>query len=380
MPILKASDPLPAREPIVLIYGEPGTGKTSVGNTCRKPLVLDFDKGASRAALRQDALIVDDWDEVIQLEKEGVFNAYETIVIDTAKAALDDFLMSWVAKQDPALRSPKNKLRMYGAIADAFKLFINARRQQKCGILIVAHAKKDEDSKKVIPDVTGGSYQLLLRIADQVGYVSVRGGRRTIQFEPTDETVGKNVARLRDVAIPGLESPDFAQFGASLMDSVKSALVTMSEEQREAENKSEIFRSMMEQCANAEVGMLASSILELPQYLRLPLMANLSDNLRGRMLSCNTVDKFNDIFGAVNELPDEWKNPLRHAFAVEAKKRAYIANPATKRFELPPAAKVDVDELFAPPTPPGEGATFEDHQRYRAAKAKYDEQSKKVLA
>src|SRR5690606_38238567 len=48
--ITKASDPLTVEQLIVCIYGPPGLGKTTLGFSARKPLLLDFDRGAHRAA------------------------------------------------------------------------------------------------------------------------------------------------------------------------------------------------------------------------------------------------------------------------------------------------------------------------------------------
>ena len=36
----------------ILIYGDPGIGKTTLANTAPNPLVLDFDRGSHRASHR----------------------------------------------------------------------------------------------------------------------------------------------------------------------------------------------------------------------------------------------------------------------------------------------------------------------------------------
>lgn len=168
MPIVKKNEPLPERPVVIMIYGDPGIGKTSLGNTANEPLLIDFDRGKDRAIHRQDVLVVNSWADVDNAEKEKLFANYKTINIDTAKAALDDFLMVHVVQEDYKLA--KNKLGAYGAIGDKFKLFINARRQENADIIVINHAKteKEGDYTRTIPDVTGQSYQLLLRVCDQV--------------------------------------------------------------------------------------------------------------------------------------------------------------------------------------------------------------------
>ena len=371
MPVIKANQPLPQRYPVILLYGEPGISKTSIGNTCEVPLLLDFDKGVDRSILRKDTLPVNDWEDILAEESAGTFSAYKTVVIDTAKAALDDYLMNWVVRTDYKLKT--NKLGMYGAVADSFKIFVNNRRRENVAILIIAHSRKDEDSKKFVPDVTGGSYQLLLRIADQVGFISIKNGRRTIQFEPSEHTVGKNVACLPEIVVPDKASEAFKTFGASLFQSVKDALSAMSEEQREAMEKSTTYQEAIGNCTSSEAGMLGCNICELPDYLMLPLMQRLHNHLASWIGVCEYVGEFNNLFASINELPDRWKHPLRHLCGERGKAMGWIANKETKLFEDPKAkANGPTEQLFAAPQHPGPDATFDQLRAYQIDSENYE--------
>jgi len=232
MAIIKKSDSFPKRPVIILLYGQPGVGKTSLFNTSANPILLDCDRGADRSINRQDTIIASKWNDVLADESE--IKNYSTLGIDTAKSVLDDFLMTYVAEQDYKLKT--NKLKAYGAIGDEFKLFINRRRNEQIDIVVIAHAKeeKDGDNTKFSPDVTGGSKDLLLRIADQVGYVYMANNKRTINFDPTDKTIGKNVARLPIMEIPDETDPKFKTFMAEIIESVKNSIQAMSEDQKNA--------------------------------------------------------------------------------------------------------------------------------------------------
>src|SRR4051812_47513144 len=112
MAIIKANEPLPEGPVVIGIYGEPGVSKTSIANTAESPLLCDFDRGSRRSIFRKDTLVLTSWDDIITEEKAGSFKGYKTIIIDTAKAALDDFLMTYVVKLD--YKYAKNKLQAYG--------------------------------------------------------------------------------------------------------------------------------------------------------------------------------------------------------------------------------------------------------------------------
>lgn len=304
MPFLKSNEPLPERPVVIGYYGEPGVRKTSIAHTADAPLLIDFDRGVARSWGRKDAIIVDNWDEILQYEQGGLFKKYRTIIIDTAKAALDDFLMTYVTKQDYKLQ--KNKLQAYGAIGDAFKLFLNNRRNEGADVIIIAHAKKDEDTKKVIPDITGQSYNLMLRVADQIGFVSTKNNHATIQWYPTDTTVGKNTANLAEAVIPDKADPAFKSFMSDIIRKVKSSIVEMNEAQREALEKSDKFQK--------EIGKV------------------------------KRVDELNLLIPSVQELPKHLKDPLNKLIKAKADEKAWIYNKDKKVFEVPAPAEAKAAE------------------------------------
>lgn len=300
MPILKKEEAIPERPVIIALYGDPGIGKTSLFNTSPNPLLIDFDRGVDRAINRQDTLVVNAWEDVLKEEKSGTFQSYSTIGIDTAKAALDDFLMSYVIKQD--YKNAKNKLAAYGALGDEFKVFVSNRRSEKADIVIIAHAKdeKEGDIIKKMPDVTGGSYQLLLRIADQVGYMTTINNKRVIQFEPTDRTIGKNVARLPIIEIPDENNPEFRTFMASIIQKTKEQMRNMSEAQRESEQK----------------------MIQLQEHINL----------------CEDPEELTAILHIANEQPNAMKNALRKLIADRAKMKGFIVDSKNNCYALPPTA------------------------------------------
>ena len=262
MAIIKKSDVFPKRPVIIVIYGTPGVGKTSLFNTSKNPILLDCDRGADRSVNRQDTIVATNWKEVLQ--DEGEIKNYDTLGIDTAKAVLDDFLMTHVIEQDYKMKA--NKLKAYGAIGDEFKLFVNKRRNEGIDIVVIAHAKEDKDGDviKLSPDVTGQSKDLLLRIADQVGFLTMVNNKRTLTFEPTDKTIGKNVAKISTLEIPDENDPAFLTFMADIIEKVKESIQKQSEAQKEALEKVRELTSAIETMETPEQAMeISNEIMSL---------------------------------------------------------------------------------------------------------------------
>ena len=233
MPIIKKNDVMPERPVIIVLYGTPGTGKTSLANTSKNPILIDTDRGSDRASNRVDTLMASKWMD-IENEKEAI-KGYDTVVIDTAKSLLDDYLSDYVVSQNYKLKT--NGLKRFGEMAEKFKEFVNFLRQNQSDIIFVCHDKEqaEGDIIKHSPECTGQSKDLLLRIADQVGYITMVNGQRTVVFDPTDTTVGKNVAQIPPMPIPDVSSVNFQDCMATIITKVKTALVNKSEAQKEAQ-------------------------------------------------------------------------------------------------------------------------------------------------
>ncbi len=290
MPIIEATESLPSRPPIILLYGDPGVSKTSLFNTSEAPLLIDFDRGVQRSVLRKSTLVVNSWEEVQAEEAAGTFRKYKTIGIDTAKACLDDFLMDYVCRMDSKLR--KNKLHAYGAIGDEFKLFVNQRRNEQVAIVIIAHAKKDEDKSRYIPDITGQSYALLMRVADQVGFVSIENGQRVINWEPTEYTVGKNVARMPKTIIPDMNDAAFRDFNAILIEKVRASITALTEEQEAAMAITDDLQLKLEGIETpAELTALLETVQQQPEYIKIPLKHAINGKMKAKGWNWNVETK-----------------------------------------------------------------------------------------
>lgn len=250
MAIIKKNDATPERPVIIVLYGTPGTGKTSVSTTAENPILIDTDRGFDRAVQRVDTLMATCWNDIaVDLNS---LKDYKTIVVDTAKAMLDDYLSAYAVSQDPKLAH--NSLKRFGRMADDFKLFVNTIRSYGADLIFICHDKeeKDGDNFKHSPDCTGQSKDLLIRIADQVGYVCKENGKRVIKFEPQDNFLGKNVAKLDTKEIPECTSEDFPTFMGDIITDVKKAIQSKSDAQKEANQLLSTLREGLDGALNPE--------------------------------------------------------------------------------------------------------------------------------
>ncbi|HOK14930.1 MAG TPA: ATP-binding protein [Candidatus Kapabacteria bacterium] len=238
--IIKANEPLTVTSLKVLIYGEPGSGKTSLANTAENPLTLDFDKGVHRSDFRKDVLIIESWKQINDNMAELIkaFSNYNTIILDTVDTLLD-YMGTWIIEQEPKLA--RNKLQFYGKLKDEFSLFIGKLKTLGKDVVMIAHVREKEEGDLRIkrPAITGGSYDRVLQIADLVGYLFIKDNKRTIDFNPTDYWIGKNSAKFDTMTIPDFNNnPDFF---AKLIKDMKSAINKQTQLQADTINMLEEF-------------------------------------------------------------------------------------------------------------------------------------------
>lgn len=188
----------------VLIYGQPGLGKTTIGLSAPKPVLIDFDGGARRVngAHQVDTLQVENWQQVIDLLASNELAPYSTIVVDTVGKMLD-FMSDYLMKREPKYQQRDGSLSLkgFGARKVAFIDFIKKISIMGKHLVFVAHEREDKDGDKrfIRPEIGGSSLGDLIKELDLVGYMRANGYSREICWSGTDAFYGKNACNLPPV-------------------------------------------------------------------------------------------------------------------------------------------------------------------------------------
>ena len=187
----------------MMVYGQPGIGKSTMALSAPNPVLFDFDGGVQRVnvAFQCPTLQVKNWEQAQQaldeLKQGGV--ECSTIVIDTAGKMLD-FMSDYIMRNDSKMKQRDGSLSLkgYGARKVMFQNFLRDVAMMGKNIVFVAHEKEDKDGdvKIVRPEIGGSSAGDLMKELDLVGYVQAVGADRTVYWTPQEKFYAKNTCNL----------------------------------------------------------------------------------------------------------------------------------------------------------------------------------------
>lgn len=223
----------------MLIYGQAGTGKTTLALSAPKPLLLDFDGGVSRvnAGHQCDTVQITSYQDALDVLQEDL-SEYQSIVIDTAGKLLD-YMASWLISKNSKLGKSNGALSLqgFGERKAEFRNFCRQIRSLNKHLVFVAHreTQKNGDEIRYVPIFGGSSYDDLVTELDLVGYIETIGRKRVITFDPTDRNDGKNTIYMPPVnELPvTVDANGIAQPNTYISDNIIAAFVRRIEAQKE---------------------------------------------------------------------------------------------------------------------------------------------------
>ena len=204
MSLIKKAHELDVQTKIkALIYGQAGTGKSTLAISAPKPILFDFDGGVSRINFNHlkevDTVQIKSYQDFIDVLTKEDLTRYETLVIDTGGKLLDH-MAEYLISKNPKLGKANGTLTLqgYGERKGEFNAMVRKISVMQKHILFVAHreTRQDGDDTRFVPLFGGSNYDSLVTELDLVGYLEANGRKRVITFDPTSKNDGKNTCNL----------------------------------------------------------------------------------------------------------------------------------------------------------------------------------------
>lgn len=262
----------------MIVAGHPGIGKTTLGLSAPKPLLIDADNGIARvsAKFRKDSLQVSTYDELLNDLSTLDLSAYETIVVDTGAELLELMKPYIIAKNTQnGQRDGSLTLKGYGAIGVEFSRFVRLIKGMDKHIVFIFHAKeeKDGDLTKLRIAIEGQTKDNIWKSIDIGGFMEMLGKDRTIGFTNCEKYYAKGVHGVKGVyQVPELKGDAKDNvFITNLFEGMRSSIIN---EQEETEDKEAIYLKAMKilniikKCETAEhINLTMAKILKAEHAL-----------------------------------------------------------------------------------------------------------------
>lgn len=187
----------------VLIYGQPGIGKTTFGVSAPDAVLFDYDGGVQRinGAHQVPTLQPTSWEDtnLALQEIQNEMPEVKAIVIDTVGKMLD-YMSAYIIKTDPkmAMRDGSLSLKGYGVRKQMFVNFIKQLALMGKNVVFIAHEREERRGEETFkrPEIGGSSANDLIKELDLVGYMYAVGKERVITFDPAEYYYAKNTCNL----------------------------------------------------------------------------------------------------------------------------------------------------------------------------------------
>lgn len=184
-----ASDPVPPAPQVILLYGPPNSGKTTISASAGATLFLDCERSLARSDLVgnvDNRVDVESWGDISGIAQEDV-EGIDAVVVDTVGAMIKMITQSIIGSAGMANRDGTLSLKGYGKLADTFTQWVDRVRGFGCHLVLTAHAAEKEtatDDREIRPDIVGSSLKVVTRDCTAIGYCTIRGNARQVAFAP----------------------------------------------------------------------------------------------------------------------------------------------------------------------------------------------------
>ncbi len=257
----------------MIIAGFPGIGKTTLGLSAPKPLLIDVDRGIDRvqAKNRKDFTQPITYEELLQDLKSDL-SSYETLVFDTGGKLLD-LMKPYVIKQDSKNGQKDGttlSIKGYGAVGKEFQRLMDyAYYNLNKNVVVLFHAKEDKDGEatKLRILVEGSTKDNVWQPMDLGGFMEMYNGKRTIGFDNCERYYAKGTHGVKGVIeLPDLDNSNIPNdFLTKLFEKVNESI---REEATYFEEQKKNYEKIMSEVGNSIENMTEESIDSVMEILK----------------------------------------------------------------------------------------------------------------
>lgn len=257
----------------MIIAGFPGIGKTTLGLSAPKPLLIDVDRGIDRvqAKNRKDFTQPITYEELLQDLKSDL-SSYETLVFDTGGKLLD-LMKPYVIKQDSKNGQKDGttlSIKGYGAVGKEFQRLMDySYYDLNKNVVVLFHAKEDKDGEatKLRILVEGSTKDNVWQPMDLGGFMEMYNGKRTIGFDNCERYYAKGTHGVKGVIdLPDLDNPNIPNdFLTKLFEKVNQSI---REEATYFEEQKKNYEKVMSEVGNSIENMTEENIDSVMEILK----------------------------------------------------------------------------------------------------------------